>query len=64
MVLEISAMNKKQFSLLYTEMERSSGWLPWSSLKTLNASFNVPSDNQGSHPDDVSVSVHSHQKFV
>ena len=39
------------------EMERSSEWLPWPSLGTLKTSFNVPSDDQGSHPDDLSVSV-------
>ena len=40
-----------------TETERSSGWLPWSSLGTLKLTFNVSSDEQGSHPDDLSVSV-------
>ena len=37
--------------------ERSSGWLPWSSLETLKASFNISMDDQGSHTDDISVSV-------
>ena len=41
------------------EMDRSSGWLPWSSLETLKASFNVPSDNHDSHPNDLPVSVHA-----
>ena len=36
-----------------TETKRSSGWLPWLSL----ASFNVPSDEQGNHPDGLSISV-------
>ena len=42
-----------------TEMEQSSGWLPWSSLsrETLKTSFIVSSDDQGSHPDDLSVSM-------
>ena len=39
-----------------TETERS-GWLSYSSLGTLKTSFNVPSDDQGSHPDDLYVSV-------
>ena len=38
----------------YTETEMSSGWLPWSSLETLKRVFNVSSDEQGSHPDDIS----------
>ena len=40
-----------------TETERWSGRLPWSSLEKLKASFNVPSNNQGSHPDNLSVLV-------
>ena len=40
-----------------TDMERSSGWLPLSSLETLKLDFNVFSDNQGSHPDDLFISV-------
>ena len=38
-------------------MERSSWWLHWSSLGLLKASFNIPSDDQGTHPDDLSVSL-------
>ena len=37
------------FPCHYTETQRSSGWLPCSSLETLKASFNVPSDNHASH---------------
>ena len=44
-----------------TETERSPGWLPLSSLGTLKPAFNVPSDDQGSHPDDFSVSVNISQ---
>ena len=40
-----------------TETERSSGWMPYSSLETLKTSFNVSSDDQGSHSDDLSVAV-------
>ena len=29
----------------------ASWWLPWPSLQTLNATFNVSSDDQGGHPD-------------
>ena len=36
----------------------SSEWLPWSSLWTLKASYNVPSGDQGSQPDDISISLH------
>ena len=43
--------------LNFTEAERSSGWLPWPSLETLKLVFNVPSDDQGSQPGDLSVSV-------
>ena len=39
-----------------TEIKRS-GWLPWSSLEMLKASSNVPIDDQGSHPGDLSDSV-------
>ena len=38
-------------------MIRSSRWLPWSSLGTLKLVFNVPSDDQGSRPDDLSISL-------
>ena len=43
--------------LLFTKTESSSEWLTWSSLETLKLVFNVSSDDQGSHPDDLSVSV-------
>ena len=42
----------------HTETERSSGWLPGSSLETLKLVFNVSNDDEGSHPDDLSVSVY------
>ena len=32
----------------------------WSSLETLKASSNIPSDNQGSHPHDLSVALWRH----
>ena len=35
--------------------QKSSGWLPWSSLGTLKHVFNVPSDDQGSHPEDLNA---------
>ena len=38
-------------------MKRSSRWLPCSSLESLNAQSNVTSEDQGSQPDDISVSV-------
>ena len=41
----------------YTEAERSSEWLPWSSLGTLKPVFDASSGDQGSHVDDLSVSV-------
>ena len=44
-----------QNSINIAEMEMSSGWLPCSSMEKL--AFNVPSDNQECHPDDISVSV-------
>ena len=40
-----------------TETQRLSGRLSWSSLETLKASFSVSNGDQGSHPDDISVSV-------
>ena len=45
-------------SITYTDTERSSRWLSWSSLETLKTSFNVPSVDNGSHSDDLSVSVY------
>ena len=39
-----------------TGTKRSSGWLPWSSLGRLKLAFNISSDEQGSHPDDLSSS--------
>ena len=39
------------------ETEGAAWWLPWSSPVTLKLSFNVPSDDHGSHPDDLFVSV-------
>ena len=53
------AYNYTEFAIygLCNEMERLSGWLPWSSLWTLKLVFNVSSDDQGSHPDDLIVSV-------
>ena len=47
----------------HTEMERSSEWLPWSSLVTLKLAFNVTGDDQGSQPDDLSASVHQNALF-
>ena len=41
----------------YTETERSSRWLICSSLEMLKVSFNVPSEDQSSHPGELSVSV-------
>ena len=38
-----------------TETEMSSGWQLWSSLETFKTSFNVHSDHQGCHPDDLFV---------
>ena len=40
-----------------TKMQWSSVWLPWSSLEMLKLAFNISSDNQGSPPDDLSLSV-------
>ena len=40
----------------YTGTELSSGWLPWSPLGTLKLAFNVSSEDQGSHSDDLPVS--------
>ena len=45
----------KQF---FTETERSSEWLPWSTLGKLKLVFNVPSDDQGSHPGELFFSVY------
>ena len=40
-----------------TKTERLSVWLPWSSHETLKASFNVSSEYQDCHTDDLSVAV-------
>ena len=40
-----------------TERERSSGWLPWSSLGTLKLAFNASNDDQGNHPEALFISV-------
>ena len=37
---------------------KKSGWLLSSSLEKLKASFTIPSDNQGSHPDNLSIPVY------
>ena len=44
--------------MLHIEMERLLGWLPWLSLEMLKASFNIPSDDQGNHPNDLSISMY------
>ena len=41
----------------HTETEKSSGWLPWSSLGTLKLASKISSDDQGSHPDDLFLSL-------
>ena len=41
----------------FTEAERSSRWQPWYSLETLKTSFNVSSEYQDCHPDDLCISV-------
>ena len=57
--LLISAHYGKYFTSYITEPERSSGWLTCSVIWDVEACFhfNVSSDDQGSHPDDISVSV-------
>ena len=39
------------------DTERSSGWLPWSSVEIWKASFNVPGGHQDSHPGNLSIFV-------
>ena len=56
-MIKTPAKVKAEENVYITETERSSGWLSCSSLEMLKASFNVPSDDQGSHPADISVSV-------
>ena len=41
----------------WTNYWGSSGWLPWSSLGTLKLAFDLSSDDKGSHPGDLYVSV-------
>ena len=41
----------------HSETERSSGWHTWYSLEMWNLVFNVSSEYQGSHPEDLSASV-------
>ena len=41
----------------FIETEMSSRWLPWWSLEILKTSFNVPSEDQGSYPDGLSIFV-------
>ena len=45
------------YDVINTEMERSSGWQPWYSLQMLKTSFNISSEYQGCHPEDLSISV-------
>ena len=45
------------FRLVITETGRSSGWRPWCSLHTLKLVFNVCSEHQGCHPDNLFLSV-------
>ena len=47
------------FRLVTTKTERSSGWRPCCSLETFKLVFNVASDYQGCHPDDLFVCVTS-----
>ena len=47
----------------YTETDRSSGWLPWSSLETLKTCFIVSTDGQGSHSENFSISVYGWVPF-
>ena len=42
---------------IYRETGGSSGWLSWSSLETLKTRFNISSDDQGTHIDELSISV-------
>ena len=48
---------RNSFLIFNTETEMSSGWQSYSSLVTLKASFDVRSDDHGSHPGDLSVYV-------
>ena len=48
---------RNSFLIFNTETEMSSGRQSHSSLMTLKASFDVGNDDQGSHPDDLSVYV-------
>ena len=52
----------------YSKPIRRSGkvarWLPWSSLVTLKLVFNVSSDYQGSHPDDIFLHTDTTQIFL
>ena len=45
-------------------MERMLGWLPWLSLGTLKLAFNTSSDEQGSHAENLSISVIAFHIFV
>ena len=56
-VFESFLMMTKVSRHTFTETERSSIWLHLLSLETWKASFNVPSDDLGSHLDYLSVSL-------
>ena len=61
-----SKLERSEFSSNF-EWDRNmlSGTGAWSSLGTLKLAFNVPSDDLGSHPDDLSVSVMVlHKTFI
>ena len=64
----IVIMQRTGVTTSHTEMKRSWRWLPCPSMATLNSSFNVPADDQGSHPHDLSVSEQrpekSHPKYA
>ena len=50
--------------MTHTETDWSSEWLPLLSLKMVRASFNIPSDGQGSYPDEISISIHDWQMVL
>ena len=51
-------------TMYITQTGRPSGWQPWYSLETLKIVFNVSCEYQGSHPDDLFISVMFDKRVV
>ena len=53
----LSVSDHPHHNMYFNTLKLKGCQLPWSSLGTLKLAFNVLSDEQSSHPDDLSISV-------